>query len=48
MRFWNGQEGLGLAEYALIIALIAVVIALAMPGVTETLTDAFNKILTKL
>ena len=46
MLFQANEKGQGLVEYALIIALIAVVIALFLPGVTDAIQAVFQKIIT--
>ena len=46
MLFQAKEKGQGLVEYALIIALIAVVIALFLPGVTDAIQAVFQKIIT--
>ena len=46
MLFQAKEKGQGLVEYALIIALIAVVIALFLPGVTSAIQAVFQKIIT--
>lgn len=51
-RFWNmlssKEEGQGLVEYALIIALIAIVVILAFPGLSDGLKKIFNDITTEI
>jgi pilus assembly protein Flp/PilA len=42
------EEGQGMVEYALIIALVAVVIALLIPGVTGAIGGTFDAIITAL
>jgi pilus assembly protein Flp/PilA len=42
------EEGQGMAEYALIIALIAIVVAIALPGVGTALVNAFEQITSNL
>lgn len=48
-RLWNDEEGQGMVEYALIIALIAIVLVVALQsleggiaGVFEEIVSAFN------
>lgn len=57
LRYWldyvrfnvlKNEKGQGLVEYALIIVLIAIVVAAALPGVQAQLTATFNAIATKL
>ena len=42
------ESGQGMVEYALIIALVAVVVALLIPGVTGAISATFDKIITAL
>ena len=48
MRLLKNQKGQGMAEYALILALIAVVVALALPGVATAITGTFANIVAQL
>ena len=43
-RLWNDEEGQGLIEYALIIAIISIVIIIAGPTVADAVTAIFNRI----
>ena len=43
-KFWNDEEGQGMVEYALIIALIAVVVIVAVTKVGESVKDKFNQV----
>lgn len=43
-RLWTGEEGQGMVEYALIIGLVAVVLILVIPGMTDSIEAVFNKI----
>ena len=47
-RLWKEEEGQGMVEYGLIIALIAIVVIVAFPAVSGALVAIFNKIATKL
>lgn len=47
-RLWREEEGQGLAEYGLILALVAIVVIAALTGIGETLIDTFNDIVTGL
>jgi Flp pilus assembly pilin Flp len=40
----ENEEGQGMAEYALILALIAVVIALALPGLATAISGTFTTV----
>jgi pilus assembly protein Flp/PilA len=42
------EEGQGLVEYVLIIALIALVVAVTMPTVTDAIAALFDRIATAL
>ncbi len=44
MSWLNSEEGQGMAEYALIIALIAILLVGALIAVKGSLSDAFSKI----
>jgi len=43
-RLFRDEEGQGLAEYALILVLIAVVVIAALSFLGETITDVFTNI----
>lgn len=50
-RFWaflKDEEGADMAEYALVLVLIAIVAFVAVQGVGSEVTCAFNKIVTGL
>jgi len=47
-RLVREEEGQGMVEYALIIALIAVVVAGLIPGVTTAISGTFNDIIASL
>lgn len=47
-RYVKNQKGQTMVEYALIIALIAIVVAALIPGVTDAIGDLFDKIITEL
>ena len=47
-KLWSEEEGQGMVEYGLIIALIAIVVIVAFPAVSGALTNLFNKIAGKL
>jgi pilus assembly protein Flp/PilA len=46
--FLRDEEGAALPEYALLVALIAVVCVVAIQGVGDTANDVFEEIETKL
>jgi pilus assembly protein Flp/PilA len=41
-RFWNDEEGQGMVEYGLIIALIAVVVVVALGPLGEQIATLFT------
>jgi pilus assembly protein Flp/PilA len=43
-RLWNDEEGQGMVEYGLIIALVAVVLIVVLNGLTDGLTNIFNRV----
>lgn len=43
-RLWNDEEGQGLAEYALIIALVSVALILGLQALTGNIGAVFTKI----
>ena len=51
-RFWSRlsskEEGQGLVEYALIIALIAILVIVAFPGLSDALKGIFQNITTEV
>lgn len=47
-EFWNDENGQGMVEYALIIALIAIVLVAALGGVKDKLAAKFKDIGTEL
>jgi len=47
-RLWNDEEGQGMVEYGLIIALVSIVVILALTGMGTALKDKFTEIVTKL
>jgi pilus assembly protein Flp/PilA len=47
-RLMKEEEGQDLIEYALLAALIAVVVALVLPNLATAITATFNKVITAL
>jgi len=47
-RLWKDEEGQDLVEYALLIALIALVAATAFPSVASAVQDVLNDAITKM
>ena len=47
-KFWNDEEGQGMVEYALIIALIAVVVIAAVTAVGNSVKGKFNEVADQL
>jgi pilus assembly protein Flp/PilA len=47
-RFIREEEGQDLAEYALLLALIAIVVALALPALATAISNTFGDIVTAL
>lgn len=47
-RLWKDEEGQGLVEYALIIALIAVLLIISLGNVRAAIANVFTKITTEL
>lgn len=47
-RLWKDEEGQGLVEYALIIAIISIVIIFAGPSIANAIRTLFSNIGTKL
>jgi Flp pilus assembly pilin Flp len=45
---WNDEAGQDLVEYALLIALIAIVVATMIPALTDAINAVYNKIATCL
>ncbi len=43
-NFWNDTQGQDLVEYALAAGMVAVAAVAAMPVLTNTITNVFNKI----
>jgi len=42
--YFQDEEGQGMAEYGLILALIAVVVALALPALAQAITTTFSDV----
>jgi pilus assembly protein Flp/PilA len=47
-RLWNDEEGQGMVEYGLIIALVSIVVIAALVLVGDELVTVFNGIVTTL
>lgn len=47
-KLWQEEEGQGMVEYGLIIALISVVAILALTGIGDNLNTKFNAVKDKL
>lgn len=47
-RLWKEEEGQGMVEYGLIIALVAIALIVALNSLTGGLTNIFNKTTTTL
>ena len=47
-KFWNDEEGQGMAEYALIIALVAIAVIAALTLLGPQIAAVFTKITTEL
>ncbi len=47
-RLWTGQEGQGMAEYGLILALVAVVVIVALQALGTNLLAKFNEVIVGL
>ena len=47
-RLFREEDGAGMVEYALLVALIALVVALAIPTVTDAIVDLFGDIAAQL
>jgi len=45
---WNDESGQDMAEYALLLALIAIIVAAAIPQVTTAIETVFGNIATEL
>lgn len=43
-RLWTGEEGQGMAEYGLILALVAVVVILALTALGDSIKTKFNEV----
>jgi pilus assembly protein Flp/PilA len=47
-RFFCEEEGQGMAEYGLILALVAIAAVVALTAMGDTLKEKFNEIVTEL
>jgi|GEM_PF-1246614 Flp pilus assembly protein, pilin Flp len=47
-RLWKDDEGQGLVEYVLIIAIISLIIIIAGPSVATAIQKTFDKVTAKL
>lgn len=47
-RLWNDEEGQGMVEYGLIIALVAVVLIVVLNGLTGGLSNIFTRVTDEL
>lgn len=47
-RLWTGEEGQGMAEYGLILALVAVVVIAALTSLGTGVKDNFQKVADEL
>lgn len=47
-KLWSSEEGQGMAEYGLILALVAIAAVIALTALGGKLTDKFNEVVTKL
>lgn len=47
-RLWREEEGQGMVEYGLILALVSIAVILALTGIGTQLNTKFNEVLTKL
>ncbi len=47
-RLWNEEEGQGMVEYGLIIALVAIVVIVALTAVGDTVIATFDEIVAGL
>jgi pilus assembly protein Flp/PilA len=43
-RLWKEEEGQGMAEYGLILALVALVVAAALTALSVNLTNLFDRV----
>ncbi|MFQ5912358.1 MAG: Flp family type IVb pilin [Nitrospinota bacterium] len=47
-RLWRNEEGQGLVEYSLIIALVAIAVVLALTALGGNIQNTFNNIIASL